>query len=138
MKKLLILSAFVLLAGVTFGQTLQKGSFIGFHIVTVDLKPRVSMDQYVSLLKTALLPAYEKEFKGLKLFLLEGVRGENKYGMAIAFYFKSMEDRNKYFKEDGSCTELGKKAYDNLVAPIANEIKKLGTMSTKYTDWIVQ
>ncbi len=137
MKKLLILSVFVLLAGVTFGQTLQKGSFIGFHLVTVDLKPRVSMDQYVSLLKYAFLPAYEKEFKGLKLFLLTGIRGEHKNGIAIMFCFKSVEERNKYFREDGSCTELGKKAYDNLV-PIANEMKKLGTMSTKYTDWIIQ
>ena len=137
MKKLLILSVFVLLAGTAFGQALQKGSFIGFHLVTVDLKPRVSMDQYVSLLKTAFLPAYEKEFKGLKLYLLKGVRGANKNGIAIAFFFKSVEDRNKYFREDGSCTELGKKAYDHL-ASIANEMKKLGTMSTNYTDWIVQ
>ncbi len=137
MKKFFVVFAFVLLAGTAFGQTLQKGSFIGFHLVTVDLKPRVSMDQYLSLLQTAFLPAYEKEFKGLKLYLLKGVRGEHKNGIAIAFCFKSVEDRNKYFRDDGSCTERGQKAYDKLV-PLANELKKLGTMSTKYTDWIVQ
>ncbi len=137
MKKLLILSAMMLLAGTAFGQTLQKGNLIGVHVMTIDLKPGVTMDQFKEFYVNSYIPAFEKELPGCKLFLLEGIRGENKDSFGLLFYFNSVKDRNKYFNEDGSNSALAQKASDNL-APVTEEMNKLGTATTKYTDWIIQ
>ena len=46
MKKLIIAVAFILFAGVAFGQTLQKGSVLALRTDAPTLNPGVTMDQY--------------------------------------------------------------------------------------------
>ena len=50
MKKNLIIVALILIMGVTYGQTFQKGNLVGFHVGTVDLDPDVSLNQWKKLL----------------------------------------------------------------------------------------
>ena len=47
MKKLLVISVLILLTGVAFGQTLQKGGSFNLHVLTVTLDPDVTMNQWV-------------------------------------------------------------------------------------------
>ncbi len=51
MRRLILTTALVLLAGITFGQTLKKGVILGVHHMTITLEPDVTMDQYLDFLK---------------------------------------------------------------------------------------
>lgn len=47
MRKLLVITALLLFAGVSFGQTLIKGGVIGIHEWTIKLNPDVTMNQFL-------------------------------------------------------------------------------------------
>jgi hypothetical protein len=73
----------------------------------------------------------------MTMILLEGKRGENANSLGWLFLFDSEEDRNKYFNEDGTTSELWDTANQKMEA-INEEMNKLGTWTSVYTDWIVQ
>ena len=137
MKKLIIAAVFILLTGTAFSQILQKGSLIGIHDFTVTLEPDVTMNQYLDFLINMHVPEYEKSFQGVKLFVLKGIRGEHESGYALIFYFESVKDRNRYFKDEGGFNEVGQSAWEKC-QPTFDELNKLGTFSTVYTDWVIQ
>ncbi len=56
MKKLIIAAAFILLAGVAFGQTLQKGNAVVTQVLNVDLKPDVTIDQWKEFFISKVIP----------------------------------------------------------------------------------
>jgi hypothetical protein len=137
MKKLIIAAAFILLAGVAFGQHLQKGVILGVHHMTITLKPDVTMDQFIDALSNKWIPEAEKIFDGWKPFIVKGNKGEhvNEYG--LVWYIDSMHDHDKSFKSDGSLTDEVAANWEKL-QPINEELEKLGTWSSTYTDWVVQ
>ena len=137
MRKLLIITALILFAGIAFGQTLQKGGIIGLHTFTGTLNPGVTMDQYQDFVNTTFIPEWEKNFPGAKAFTLKGLNREikDKYGMVI--YLKSKKDYNKYWNDDGSATDEGATAAAKM-QPLSDEINKLGTFTDVITDWVIQ
>jgi hypothetical protein len=136
MKKVVILTVLILLSGLISGQTLQKGNLIGTHVSTITLQPGVTMEKFIDFYKTKVMPEYEKNFPGMKAYFVKSLRGENKDSFGGIMVFKSEADRDKYFKQDGSYTEVGNAAYAKL-KPMLDELNKLGTMTTKYNDWLV-
>ena len=136
MKKIILLAAFVIVAGATFGQTLQKGNLVGLHVMTINLDPDVTMNQYLVFYVNKYIPEFEKNFPGVKLYLIKGIRGENENNFGRIYFFDSEEVRDKYF-ENGTLNELGKSAFEKL-QPITDELQKLGTYTSTYTDWIIQ
>lgn len=100
MKKLILVAALTLAAAYSFGQTLKNGNLLGMHIMTVELKPDATMDQFKTFFITRVIPAYEKEFKGVKGYLVKGVRGENNNSFGTIWLFESEQARNKYFGTD--------------------------------------
>ena len=136
MKKIMLITALICLAVITHGQTLQKGNYVGIHVLTINLNQNVTMDQYLDVYKNKLIPAYEKNFQS-KCFLTKGFRGEceNCYGVIIVW--KSEADWNKFWKKEGGLTDLGQAAMDKL-QPLIDELEKLGTITSKYTDWVIQ
>ena len=137
MKKLILTAALILVVGTTFGQTLQKGNLVGFHVITINLDPDVTMNQFIDFFSNKLIPEYEKNFPGVKSYIAKGIRGENENSYVWIMLFESVEDRDKYFNEDGTCNELGNSAMEKL-QPIIEEGSKLGTFTTTYTDWVIQ
>lgn len=137
MKKLILIAAVILMAGITYGQSLQKGTLVGTHVMTVTLIPGVSMEKYMEVLKTKLIPEMEKNMPTWKVYLLKGIRGENNNSFGLLYVIKSAQDRDKYYNVDGSDSELGKSLNVKL-KPVLDELGKLGTLTTKYTDWLVQ
>jgi hypothetical protein len=137
MRRLLIITALILFAGVAFGQTLNKGSVLGVHHVTINFNSGVTWDQYLEFLNDKMIPATEKHFAGLKLFVMKGDRGENENGIGYLWYFKTVEDRDMYFTAEGGLTEKGMAAQLKL-QPLVEEGAKLGTYTTTHTDWIIQ
>jgi len=137
MKKLLVITALLLFAGIAFGQTLQKGNLIGLHVVSIDLKPGVNLDQYLDFFNEKVIPAWEKAEKGMKVFSIKGLRGENMNEIGVLVQYKDEATRDKSFNPDGSPSEYGNK-FNEEMAPIISEWEKLGTWTSKYTDWILQ
>ena len=116
---------------------IQKSSLISVHTVTVTLKPGVSLEQYKEFYMTKVIPESEKLVPGVKGYLVNAVRGEKKSSLGVIWVFPSEELRNQYFNDDGTTTELGNAVMEKI-KPVYDELYKLGTSSSKYTDWVVQ
>jgi len=136
MRKLLIITAILLFAGIAFGQTLMKGNLIGVHVTSVELKPGATMDQFIDFFNKKAKPAWENAHEGMKVFIMKGIRGENVNEIGMLFQFKDEAARDKSYNADGSMSEFGQKAQEKL-APILTEAEKIGTWTFKYTDWLV-
>lgn len=136
MKKFLLIAVFVLSAGITYGQTLQKGTVLGFHNGTFVPDPDVTLNQCITFIRDKYFTAYEKNFPGIKCFVLKGIRGENADCLSLLVLFPSDEVRNKYWKQEGELTELGKAAEEKM-KPVYEEMNKYGKLIDRYTDWLV-
>jgi hypothetical protein len=142
MKKLIIAAAFILLAGVAFGQTLQKGSILALHVISVDLDPDVTFNQWENFGLTKIIPALNKEFQGdVELYYAKVDRGDDENGLSLIWLFKSAEVRAKYFTQEGDGTELFNSKYEKILQSLAEEMSKIGTSTysrVHYNDWIIQ
>jgi len=136
MKKLFSIAALIVVAKFCFAQKLQKGNLLGLHVMTVTLKPGVTMDQFTTFYVTKLIPVYEKQFDGAKGFLVKGRRGGSQDKLGVLWFFETEQARDKYFNKDG-LTEIGKAAAAKT-EDVQKELEKLGTYTDEaYTDWIV-
>ena len=89
-------------------------------------------------MKDKYFPEVEKNFPGVKCYVLKGIRGEGVDCISFVYVFQSDEVRNKFWKAEGtSYTELGNAAVEKL-KPLNEEMGKYGKMIDKYTDWVVQ
>ena len=75
MRKLLVITALLLFAGVAFGQTLTKGSVIGVHNYNITLQPDVTMNQFMEFWTNNVIPEFEKVWPGGKDLVMMGDRG---------------------------------------------------------------
>jgi hypothetical protein len=136
MKRLTILTALLLFAGITFGQVLQKGNLIGVHVMKVELKQGVTMDQYIEFFNEKLKHAWEKAEKAMETYAMKAIRGENDGEFGMIVIYKDEASRDKFYNKDGSLSEYGNKIMEQ-VAPVTLEGEKLGTWTSTYTDWVV-
>jgi hypothetical protein len=60
MKKALFTFAFALLCIFSFGQTINKGSLLGVHILAPTLKEGVTMQDYITFCRNKWIPEVEK------------------------------------------------------------------------------
>ncbi len=110
---------------------------IGFHVLDVHLNPDVTLNQVQEFTINKLIPEFEKHF-GNKVYSIKGIRGENKYRYGMIYVYESEAARDKFWKDDGSFTELGNSAMEKM-QPIMEEFtNKFGEFTYKYTDWVVQ
>jgi len=135
MKKLVIITALVLFAGVAFGQTIKEGGAIGIHEWTLKLNPDVTMNQFLELWENTAVPAMKKIIPEQTPFLLKGIGANNKFEYAGLYYYNSIEDYKKYWGEDGP-TEKGAAAMVSY-GPLMEEISKLGEFTYTAKDWII-
>lgn len=136
MKKYFLSFAFILFAVITSGQSFEKGNYVGFHVLTITLNQGVTMDQYLDLYINKVMPAYEKNFQS-KCYLVKSSRGECENCVGLFIVWKTEADCSKFWNKEGGATDLGQAALD-MLQPQIEEIKKLGTYTSKYTDWVVQ
>ena len=136
MKKLIIAAAFILLSGVAFGQSFQEGGVVGIHEWTLKLNPDVTTNQFLELWDSKALPLMKKAIPEQTPFLLKGIGADNKYEYVGLYYYNSLEDLRKYWKEDGSPTEKGAAAMV-IYGPLLEEMSKLGEFTYTAKDWII-
>jgi hypothetical protein len=55
--------------------------------------------------------------------------GENADALGLVYFFNLATDRNKYFSDDGSLTDLGKAAIEKVKA-VDQELEKIVTFDT--------
>lgn len=137
MKKFIII--IITLTAITrfsFAQQLQKGNLVGVHVITITLKPGVTMEQVENFYTQSLIPAYENAFEGAKGYLVKARRGENENKLGLIWWFKTEQDRDKYFTTDGF-TAAGNAAMTKI-EQVDMERDKLVTETDTYTDWVVQ
>jgi len=140
-KGLIITALLSLVSIVCHAQGLERGNLVGVHIVTVTLKPNATMDDFIKFYVEQVLPEYEKNWPGLKGYVLKSFFSDSKNKFAIFWLFKTVEDRNRNFNADDTPNELEKAALAK-VKPIEEKLKKLyGNYTIQYThedDWVVQ
>ena len=137
MKKLLLITALLLFAGIAFGQNLQKGSILSIHVMTITLDPDVTMNQFLDFYTNKWVAEVEKHTEGMKGVLLKGDRGENPNSIAYLWIIDSPEAREKYWPEADKPTEEWTAVMEKA-RPVSTELLKLGTWSEIYTDWVIQ
>ena len=137
MKKLILIATIILVANFSYSQSLKKGNLVGLHVMTINLASGATMDQFQAFYIDKVIPEYEKHFQGAKGYLVKGVRGENNNSMAVIWVFDTEQSRDKYFTTDGNPNDLGKSAIEK-VSGVDKELEKIGTHTTKFTDWVVQ
>jgi len=137
MNKLSVLITFILLSGITSGQTLEKGNIVGLHIFSLNLDPDVTYNQYKNFFVQEYIPELDKNFPDIKHYFSEGNRAENKNKIGLIVVFGSHEVKNKYYNKDGSQTEL-MVALQEKIRPTRAELDQLGTVTTEYIEWLIQ
>jgi hypothetical protein len=138
MKKLIFMMALILLAGITFGQVLPKGTVVGTHTLSITLQPGVTMEQCLEFLSSKYIPEFNKFDPDWQIYLVKSIRGNiDTNSIGIIHIIKSEEVRAKYRNPDGSLTELRNSRNEKL-KPIQDELEKMGTFASEWTDWIVQ
>ena len=83
MRKSLFVTFLILISGITIVQTLQKGGVLSVHAMTITLDPDVTMNQYLEFLQNKLLPEWNMQLEGAKIYMLKGDRGENENGIDV-------------------------------------------------------
>jgi hypothetical protein len=126
-----------MMAGFTVAQKLEKGNILGVHLRSIALQPNVTMERYLDFYINKYIPAYEKNYPGVKVYVIKSIRGEDENSFGLAYIFESIDVRNKYWPEKDVQSELALEATKKL-QPIIDELRKLGTATViKLTDWIV-
>jgi len=137
MKKIFLSIGFILFALMLSGQTLQKGQVIGFHVITPDLNPDVTFNQWKTFAMDQYMPAFNKEFEGeVTVYWLSGERGKYKNSVAFMIVFKSIEVRDKYIPSESKTSDLYKAKMEKVM-PIYNEWRKMGTYTSEWSDWVI-
>lgn len=138
MKKIFLSIGFILFAVMLSGQTLQKGQVIGFHVITPDINPDVTFNQWKTFAMDKYMPAFNKEFEGeITVYWLSGERGKHKNSVAFMIVFKSLEVRDKYIPEESKSSDLFNAKLEK-VKPVLDEWRKMGTYTIEFTDWVIQ
>ena len=77
MKKLLLLSALIVVIGTAFGQTLQKGNLVGWHVMTINPDPDVTMNQFLEFWESKVIPEMKEAIPEMTSLLLKGIGVDN-------------------------------------------------------------
>ena len=138
MRKLFVITALLLFAGIAFGQTLNKGSIIAVHNYEIIFQPDVTSNQFLEFMEKTYIPNFEKAFPGTTLVSLMGDRGAlvNKYGGMIIF--DSVELRDKYYPiadDEGEGTGWNEEQQKTIQMLNEGMSKLIISMERTYTDW---
>jgi hypothetical protein len=137
LKSLSLFLIIFLLSSVGSAQNIHKGSLVGIHTVRLRLNPGVTPEQYMQKYEETVVPVYEASRPGWHMKLLKALRGDDpeaEYGTLMIV--DSEQLRDKYYNPDGTENEAGKASLDKLASAL-EEMNKLGTAETVYTDWLI-
>jgi len=119
-------------------QNLQKGNLFGVHVINITLAPNATMEKFLDFYINKFIPEYEKNFPGVKLYVIKGIRGENENKFGLLYVLKSTEVRDKYWPQKDVNSPVYQEGMKKL-EPLVSERKNLATWTeVSQTDWIIQ
>ena len=137
MKRVIFFLVLLMMAGSTIAQKMEKGNILGIHVRTIALQPNVTMEKYLDFYINKYIPEYEKNYPGVKLYVIKGIRGENENSFGLAYLFESVDVMNKYWPEKDVNSAIAQEATKKL-QPVIDELRKLGIATeVNLTDWII-
>ena len=90
-KKLLMITVAALLSpGFCHAQGLEPGNLIGVHVVTVTLNANATMDDFINFYVREVLPEYEKNWPGLKGYLLKSFFPDGRTSSRLSGFSKPL------------------------------------------------
>ena len=133
--RLIIPVTFLLLSLTAYGQKIKTGNMISIHEVEYTLEDGMTFEQLEKLYLEEYKPAIEKNFPGVEIHLLKGERGERTGKYIESLVFDSLEDRNRWWPENGKSSEEAKQAFDNM-REIQDRMMKMVSSHT-FTGYVV-
>jgi hypothetical protein len=122
-------------------QTFKKGAVVAVGVYEMTLNPDVSMNEFLDFYNNKYVPEFEKNWPGVKQYLMLGDRGENKNKLGAILIFESVAVRDKYYPvENEETTSDAVKAANEKMKVMDTEMSKYvvsGTRTT-YTDWSIK
>jgi hypothetical protein len=116
---------------------LQSGNFIGLHTIKIDLKPGVTMDQYIQAVNEKVSPEMTRLDPSWHTYPLKKVRGDASEDYGLLYIVDNEKERDKYFNTDGTGNEEMDKI-NQKSQKLDEEMNKLGTQSSvTWSDWII-
>ncbi|UCH15725.1 MAG: hypothetical protein JSV22_07100, partial [Bacteroidales bacterium] len=97
MKKILMITALILYAGAALGQSFQKDNVFTLNVLDVNLKPGVTMDQFMVVIYEEYIPALSEAFPDITSIFSEVIRGENENQFGLIALYESEEGLEKYW-----------------------------------------
>jgi hypothetical protein len=137
MKKLLVITAILLFAGVSFSQSLQKDGIVSIHEWTVKLNPDVTMNQFLKMWEETIIPVIKSAIPEMKPLVIKGVGDDNKFEYAGLYTWDSLDELRKYFNADGSYTDLGVAGTEKIIK-MMSEVEKFGEFTYTAKDYIIK
>ena len=138
MKKVLF-TLVVLLVAVQFinAQCMKTGCVISVHMIQLEPNEGYDIPNLINFLEKELYPAFAKELN-CEIKLTKGLNRENKNNLGVIYYYTSKKQFNTFWNEDGSPTEKGQKAIDNINS-LRIEFRERGSSTTPIVqDWIIK
>ena len=116
---------------------LQKGNLMSLHVMDIKLNKGVTAKQYQDYWMNEVIPNYEKAIKGSKIYLADGLRGQESGKLSMIWIFENEEARDIMFAADRDNKEFRDAIWKKL-QPYDDELAKLGSWTSTFTDWSVQ
>jgi hypothetical protein len=122
-------------------QTVAKGAVVAIGVYEMTLNPDMSLNQFLDFYNNKYLPEWEKNWPGIKQYLMIADRGENKNKFGSILIFESVAVRDKYYPvADANTTSVAYNAAVEKMKVMDAEFNKYivsGTRTT-YTDWVIK
>jgi len=134
MKRLVIAFVFIMVTGVAFGQTIQKGGMLSLHEWTLKLNSDVTMDQFLEHWKSNFIPVMKELIPEMKPYIVRSLGDQTRF--AGLYYWNSMEDLGIYYNPDGSPTETGAAAHEKVM-PLMEGLSEFGEFTWTEENWLV-
>src|SRR5690349_19572002 len=107
----LLVTVFAPLAfGVCHAEGLEKGNLLSVHVMSVTLRPNVTLEEFKTAFVREVLPEYAKNWPGLQGYLLKPFFRDARNQFAIVWLFRTVADRNRNFDANDKANELERAA----------------------------
>ena len=136
---MITITALILYAGIIMGQSLQKDNVFTLHVMEVNLKAGVTMNQFLDLIYEEYIPSLNEAFPDVTFIFLGGIRGEHENQFGVLVIYESEEGLKKYWPETGVASALYEERWTAIVKPVRQKMDVLADYEfVTWTIWKVE